>query len=81
MNEEEFAEAFFEEAKKQGKEITSQKNIKCKNGKSLSKDKLKEIYKNIGDKCKEAKTEDFKNAGIESCCFNLFKEIVKNIFK
>ena len=75
MNDQEFADRFFQVAKIHGYRCTSRGNIQCPDGKNLSKNKLKAIHQMLGSKCAAATSAQLKQAGVESCCFVMFKAI------
>ncbi len=81
MKKEEFAELFFEEAKKEGREFTSQGNIKCPNGKNISKKKLEDLFEKEKENCINIDSNKLQSYKIESCCSEIFKEISKKIIK
>jgi len=80
MNNEEFADKFFKEARNNGYQITSHGNIKCTHDKNLSKDKLKNIHQLFGNKCKIATSQELSQVGIQSCCFAIFRQIAQLIY-
>lgn len=80
MTKQEFADKFFIEAINNGFSTTSYGNIKCPHGKNLSKDMLQKIHQSLGTSCPDASSWELKQAKIESCCFTLFRQIVKIIY-
>lgn len=69
-----FVEAMLAEAKRRGI-LTGHSNIRCPNGKSISRSKLIAIYQRYGHNCPRASTVDLKACGFQSCSFRTFREL------
>lgn len=80
MTDQEFANIFFLEAKNNGFQNTSHGNIRCLHGKNLSHVKLVTIHQLLGSKCENATSIELTQAGIQPCCFTIFRYIAGLIY-
>jgi len=80
INQKEFIELFYKLAREIGMEETIYGNLKCKHGKNICRKKLARIYtakKLFGF---NATSKELQKAGIQPCCFVIFRQISKSIF-
>jgi len=80
MNDQEFANKVFKEAKNNGYQITSHGNIKCPHNKNLSEDKIRRIHNKLGSNCPNATSEQLKDVGIQPCCFEIFRKLAQLLY-
>ena len=80
ISHEQFADAMLNEAKQQGR-ISKYGHVQCHHKKTISREKLIQIYKLCKDHPCKPTTRQFKQIGIESCCFKIYKALSLKVYE